>query len=70
MRGAVTALDGRHATSLRAPRCHDVPPPPPSPVIVSAASIASLALEPLEPWAALSAAELVQRAGQLELELQ
>ncbi len=39
-------------------------------MFVSAASIASLALEPLEPWAALSAAELVRRAGQLVLELE
>jgi hypothetical protein len=38
-------------------------------VAVSAASIRRLALEPLAPWAALSAAELVQRAGELDLQL-
>ncbi|MFN9692417.1 MAG: CRR6 family NdhI maturation factor [Synechococcaceae cyanobacterium] len=47
-----------------------MPAPPASPVSVSAACIRSLAMEPLEPWAALSPAELLQRAGQLELQLE
>ncbi|MFN7900830.1 MAG: CRR6 family NdhI maturation factor [Synechococcaceae cyanobacterium] len=37
---------------------------------VSAASIRSLALEPLTPWTDLSAAELVHRAGALNLQLE
>lgn len=54
--------------ALRVP--HAVSASSPSPVTVSAACIRQLALEPLEPWAALSAAELMQRAGQLELQLE
>ena len=37
---------------------------------VSAASIRTLALEPLSSWTDLSAAELVQRAGELTLQLE